>query len=88
MSKGGETKLVSHFWRAHTGRSRERRGRRRRRRRRRKPKKGIKFVNFLYGTCMETMTLVWIIGLLDICMELFDEEETINPFFFINLGLK
>ena len=35
-----------------------------------------------YGTCMETMILVWIIGLLDFCMELFDEEETINPFFF------
>ena len=31
---------------------------------------------------METMILVWIIGLLDFCMELFDEEETINPFFF------
>ena len=31
--------------------------------------------------CMETMILVWIIGLLDFCMELFDEEETINPFF-------
>ena len=30
---------------------------------------------------METMILVWIIGLLDLCMELFDEEETINPFF-------
>ena len=53
MSKGGETKLVSHFWRAHTGRRRERRGiRRRRRRRRRKPKKGMEFVKF----CME---LVW-----------------------------
>ena len=34
-----------------------------------------------YGTCMETMILVWIIGLLDFCMELFDEEETTNPFF-------
>ena len=52
MSKGGETKLFSHFWSAHTGRSRERRGRRRRRRRRRKPKKGMKFVKF----CMK---LVW-----------------------------
>ena len=31
---------------------------------------------------METMILVWIIGLVDFCMELFDEEETINPFFF------
>ena len=31
---------------------------------------------------METMILVWIIGLLDFCIELFDEEETINPFFF------
>ena len=41
-----------------------------------------------YGTCMETMILVWIIKLLDFCMELFDEEETINPFFLINLGLK
>ena len=41
-----------------------------------------------YGTCMETMILVWIIGLFDFCMELFDEEETINPFFFFNLGLK
>ena len=38
---------------------------------------------------METMILVWIIGLLDFYMELFDEEETINPFFFfMNLGLK
>ena len=39
---------------------------------------------------METMILVWIIGLLDFCMELFDEEETMNPFFFffMNLGLK
>ena len=41
---------------------------------------------------METMILVWIIGLLDFCMELFDEEETISPhfffFFFMNLGLK
>ena len=51
MSKGGETKLFSHFWSAHTGRSRERRGRRRRRRRG-KPKKGMKFVKF----CMK---LVW-----------------------------
>ena len=33
---------------------------------------------------METMILVWIIGPLDFCMELFDEEETINPFFFFN----
>ena len=33
-----------------------------------------------YGTCMETMILVWIIGLLDY-IEFFDEEETINPFF-------
>ena len=31
---------------------------------------------------METMILVWIIGLLDFCMEFFDEEENINPFFF------
>ena len=31
---------------------------------------------------MKTMILVWIIGLLDLCMELFDEEETINLFFF------
>ena len=30
---------------------------------------------------METMTLVWITGLLDFCMELFDEEETINLFY-------
>ena len=42
---------------------------------------------------METMILVWIIELLDFCMELFDDEETINPFFFfffffMNLGLK
>ena len=38
---------------------------------------------------METIILVWIIGLLGFCMELFDEEETINPiFFFMNLGLK
>ena len=35
-----------------------------------------------YGTCMETMILVWIIGLLDFCMELFVEEETIYLFFF------
>ena len=35
-----------------------------------------------YETCMKTMILVSIIGLLDFCMELFDEEETINPFFF------
>ena len=32
---------------------------------------------------MKTMILVWIIGLLDFCMELFDEEETTNPFFFL-----
>ena len=31
---------------------------------------------------MKTMSLVWIIGLLDFCIELFDEEETINPFSF------
>ena len=31
---------------------------------------------------MDAMILVWIIELLDFCMELFDEEETINPFFF------
>ena len=31
---------------------------------------------------METIILVWIIGLLGFCMELFDEEETENPFFF------
>ena len=39
---------------------------------------------------METMILVWIFGLLDFCMELFDEEETLNLFFFflMNLGLK
>ena len=30
---------------------------------------------------METMILVWIIGILDFCMDLFDEEETINPFY-------
>ena len=30
---------------------------------------------------METMILVWIVGLLVFCIELFDEEETINPFF-------
>ena len=41
-----------------------------------------------YGTCMETMILVWIIGLLDFCMELFNEEETINPFFWMKLGLQ
>ena len=41
-----------------------------------------------YGTCMETMILVWIIGLLDFCMELFNEEETINPFFFYEFGSK
>ena len=28
------------------------------------------------------MILVCIIGLLNFCMELFDEEETINPLFF------
>ena len=38
----------------------------------------MEFVKF----CMETMILVWIIELLDFCMELFD-EETINPFFFL-----
>ena len=37
----------------------------------------MKFVKF----CMETMILVWNIGLLNFCMKLFDEEETINPFF-------
>ena len=37
---------------------------------------------------METMILVWIIRLLDFCMELFDDEETINPFFFMNFGPK
>ena len=37
---------------------------------------------------METMILVWIIGLLDFCMELFDEEEIINPFFFYEFGSK
>ena len=37
---------------------------------------------------METMILVWIIGLLDFRMELFDEEETIKPFFFYEFGFK
>ena len=37
---------------------------------------------------METMLLVWIIGLLDFCMELFDDEETINPFFIYEFGSK
>ena len=40
---------------------------------------------------METMILVWIIGLLDFCMKLFDKEETINPPIFLllmNLGIK
>ena len=39
---------------------------------------------------MKTMILAWIIELLDFCIELFDEEETINLFFFffMNLGLK
>ena len=37
---------------------------------------------------MKTMIFVWIIRLLYFYMELFDEEETINPFFFMNLGLK
>ena len=37
---------------------------------------------------METMILVWIIGLLDFYMELFDEEEAITQFFLMNLGLK
>ena len=35
---------------------------------------------------METMILVWIIGFLDFCMELFNEEETINPFFLDEIG--
>ena len=35
--------------------------------------------------CMETMILVWIIGILDFCMELFDEEETIKTIFFFFL---
>ena len=38
---------------------------------------------------METMILVLIIGLLDFCMKLLDEEETINPFiFFYEFGSK
>ena len=37
---------------------------------------------------METMLLVWIIRLLDFCMELFDDEETINPFFFYEFRSK
>ena len=37
---------------------------------------------------METMILVWIIGLLDFCMEFFDEEEIINPFFCYEFGSK
>ena len=37
---------------------------------------------------METRILVWIIGLLDFCMELFDEEETINLIFFYEFGSK
>ena len=36
---------------------------------------------------MEIMILVWIIGLLDFCMELFDKEETIT-FFFYEFGYK
>ena len=32
---------------------------------------------------METTISVWIIRLLDFCMELFDEEETKNPIFFL-----
>ena len=44
----------------------------------------MEFVKF----CMETMILVWIIELLDFCMELFDEEETINPFFFYEFRSK
>ena len=37
------------------------------------------------------LILVWIIELLDFCMKLFAEEETINLFiffYFMNLGLK
>ena len=41
-----------------------------------------------YGTCMETMILVWIIEILDFCMKLFDEEETINLFFYNEFGSK
>ena len=37
---------------------------------------------------METMILLWIIGLFEFCMELFDEEETINRFFFYEFGSK
>ena len=37
---------------------------------------------------METMILIWIIRLLDFYMELLDEEETINPFFFYEFGSK
>ena len=37
---------------------------------------------------METMILAWIIGLLEFCMELFDEEETIIPFFLDEFGSK
>ena len=37
---------------------------------------------------METMIFVWIIRLLYFYMELFDEEETINPFFFYEFGSK
>ena len=35
-----------------------------------------------YETCMETMILVWIVGLFDFCMELFDED------FFYEFGSK
>ena len=38
---------------------------------------------------METMILVWIIGLLDFCMNCLMKNKTINHFFFLmNLGLK
>ena len=42
----------------------------------------LSFVCNLYGN----YDFVWIFGLLDFCMEFFDEEETINPFFFYEFG--
>ena len=54
----------------------------------------MEFVKFCMDFCTlvwNLLILVWIIRLLDFCMKLFVEEETINPlffFFFMNLGLK
>ena len=70
MSKGGKTKLVSHFWRAHTSKSRKRRGRRRRRRRRKRRRRRrrkvwnlLSFVWNLYGN-YDSGIDYWTFGLL------------------------